>query len=105
MSDRDGTVEFDVDERVYRAEYDPAETAPSVAVVDLVERVRGGESTRDLPPLYEIVDPDALDSLLESRANRSGRSRRSVSFRYGDAKVTVTSDGRIAVRPGDGTEQ
>ena len=97
MSDGIGGIEFDADELVYRAEYDPETKAPSVAVVDVVERVCDEDPAE---PLYAVVDPDALDSLLESRSTRDRRGPPSVSFPYAGARVTVTADGRITVRPG-----
>ena len=90
-------IEFDSERREYRARYDPEAVAPSVAVIDVVRTVFDDE--RDPRPLYEVVDPDALDSLLESRSNRDRRDPISVSFPYAGVRVTVTSDGRITVRP------
>lgn len=40
-------------------------------------------------PLAEVIDPEALDSLLESN---SGDNARRVEFRYGSLFVTVTAD-------------
>lgn len=60
----------------------------SVRVVETV----ADSTSRDalaLPPLYDAVDPDALESLVETM------SAGEISFRYAGRRVTVTSDGRI----------
>jgi hypothetical protein len=58
------------------------------------------------PPLYERVDPEALDSLV-----RSGSRDLRVRFRYRGRTVVVTGDGRVELPaaddrddPVDGTE-
>lgn len=44
------------------------------------------------PPLFEVVDPDALDNLFNEAAS-NGR----VTFSYNGAAVTVTSEGDVRV--------
>lgn len=95
MSDRSGTVEFDAETRRYRARYDVETTAPSVAVADVLETVFDDE--RERGPLYDAVDPEALDRLLETDSGRDRRGLRSASFRYRGALVTVVSDGSIVI--------
>jgi hypothetical protein len=55
-------------------------------------------------PLYEVIDPDALDSLVESASRTFGRSSVTVSFTYCGYDVTVTGDEEVrvsdALRPG-----
>ncbi len=45
----------------------------------------------ELPPLYEVVDPDALDSVVEAGL--------SVSFRYAGCEVHVEDGEAIATVP------
>lgn len=47
----------------------------------------------EMPVLYDVVDPDALDSLF-SDSTVDGRIR----FRYAGSVVTVAADGTIDVR-------
>lgn len=56
----------------------------------------------DLPleqqrPLYEVVDPDALDRLFSSRQAVAAESAGvpCVSFRYEGCSVRISSDGRV----------
>ncbi|MFW5911103.1 MAG: HalOD1 output domain-containing protein [Halolamina sp.] len=44
-----------------------------------------------LPPLYDTIDPDALDDLVE------GMAAGTVAFSYADCAVTVSDDGSITV--------
>lgn len=66
---------------------------PSASIVRAVAIAVGTEPT-DLRPLYEAVDPDALDRFLTY-----GSGARSLYFRFESCNVTVSSDGRIAVVP------
>lgn len=72
----------------------------SLAVVEAVERATGRSAVPDgsgdsLPPLYEAVDPDALDDLFRP----DGRFDGSLSFTYCGHSVTVEHDGTITVVP------
>lgn len=54
----------------------------------------------ELPPLFEAVDPDALDALVSSSA-ASGTGPL-VEFRYEGYVVTVAQGGEVALsKPGD----
>lgn len=70
---------------------------PSRSVVELVSEVTGTDA-RTLDPLFDVVDPDALDELFD-RGSTSDRTPRSgyVQFRYNDCEVAVHADGRTVV--------
>ncbi|ELY65709.1 HalOD1 output domain-containing protein [Natrinema versiforme] len=55
-----------------------------------------GTDAHDLDPLYNVVDPEALDQLCGPDSNAGVR----VEFEYDGAVVEVDSDGTVAV---DGT--
>jgi hypothetical protein len=72
-------------------------------VVREVAEATGSDPT-DLPPLYEVVDPDALDGLFRSRTAESETSGTEVAgsgpvvrFSYADRHVSVRRDG-VTVR-------
>lgn len=74
---------------------------PSLSVIRAVAAVNETDPTR-MRPLYEAIDPDALDHLFASTSRRSTPlSHGFVSFRYGDCDVTVYGDGRTVVSPDD----
>lgn len=47
----------------------------------------------DLPPLYDTVDADALDALLNGQS-----SSVTISFQYADTDVTVNGNGSIEIQ-------
>ncbi|MXV63535.1 hypothetical protein GS429_16025 [Natronorubrum sp. JWXQ-INN-674] len=66
----------------------------SIAVVTAIATQRGVSET-ELPPLYEFIDPDALDALFES--TRAGGPRH--------GRLEFTYDGHeVAVECGDNLE-
>lgn len=64
---------------------------PSEAVIRSVSTVSGKEPT-SLTPLYDFLDPDALDELVKNS------DRVTVQFEFDGYLVTVRSDDRIFVR-------
>lgn len=75
---------------------------PSVSVVETVAEATGTEPA-NMQPLYEVVDPDALDELMEPDLDRPGLSRSIyVTFRFEDCDVAVHADGRTVVAPRSG---
>jgi len=73
--------------------YDWSETAPSTGVIETVAAAADREPM-EMEPLYETIDPDALDALT-----RSGAGGTSVQFIFAGHDVTVHSNGTVAVRP------
>lgn len=66
------------------AEYDEDES-PSEAVLRSVATITGVTAV-ELDPLYETIDPDALDALFE------GNAPASVTFFYAGCRVVVEPD-------------
>lgn len=65
----------------------------SVAPVRVIWRV-ARETEKDvtgLPPLYDAVDPEALNAVVESPVTSS------VAFTYADHDVLVDADGTVSV--------
>lgn len=69
--------------------------SPSFAVVEAVAACEG-VSEGDLPPLADVVNPEALDELFEPRADGSLRRGGQVRFEYCGHTVVV-DDGEITV--------
>lgn len=67
---------------------------PSEAVVDAVAEAEGADPTT-LPPLFDAVDPDALDSLFETTSVAPAASTAQVTFSYAGYEVTVEADGAV----------
>ena len=60
-----------------------------------------GDAPTAFAPLYESLDPDALDELVRSAAERSGEDALVVSFTHAGCEVTVRSDGSVLARPAE----
>ena len=75
-------------------------TSPSEAIVERVAKADGVDPT-DLRPLYEVIDPDALDMFVSTAGSRNTDAQ--VQFEYQGYHVTVTADGvvHLAVAPSD----
>lgn len=69
---------------------DSAASRPSEAVV-LATAEQTDRNPLELPPLYESIDPDALDKAVQ----RSDSCR--VTFEYADCEVTVGGFDRVSV--------
>jgi hypothetical protein len=59
----------------------------ATAVVNAIEQVDGD---RPSTPLYEVIEPDALEALYE-------HSKQRVGFQYADYQITVQPDQTILV--------
>lgn len=66
-------------------------------IVTLFEDLTGRQA-KDLPPLYEAVDVDALEALVAH-----GGADLHVQFRYCDTLVRVYGDGGIEFESDDGS--
>ena len=79
-----------------RHRYDWDATRASTAVVEMVAIAADVEPSA-LEPLYDTVDPEALDALI----GRSGAAgiHTEVGFTYAGFDVTVGGDGEVTVAP------
>lgn len=60
-----------------------------------------GEDPREIGPLYDQFDPDALDGLFSPRPGDSPRTESHVGFTFEGYHILVQSDGLIAIHPPD----
>lgn len=102
MPDDEPTPDDDEDgappERFFTHEYDPLTDSASEELVNTVAAI-DDTPPRELEPLGDFVDPDALDTLFRSRSDGSPRdSAGEVSFEYIGYLVNVSNDGAITVR-------
>ena len=63
-------------------------------VLEAVADVRGVDVSNLNPPLGTVIDPDALEAMIDAGSD----SDVSVSLTYADCRITVTDDA-IDVRP------
>ncbi|AFZ72686.1 HalOD1 output domain-containing protein [Natronobacterium gregoryi] len=94
-SDHDARRAADSDPK-YVAAFDPVDgDKPSEAIVDAVASVTGKDPL-EMTPLYEAIDPDALDALFDQR--QAGDETHELWFTYDGFDVGVHSDGEIRLR-------
>lgn len=101
--DFDNSPDGDPNRRRFKTHHDWEESTDlSATIIDAVSAVIGREPT-DIEPLYEVVDPDALDQLLLSLRPSDGNhpGRREVKFIYNGCQITAESSGDIWIEPAD----
>ncbi|NHN48424.1 hypothetical protein G9464_12585 [Halostella sp. JP-L12] len=76
------------------AENDPVSQTVVLAVADAT-----GDDPLELPPLFDTVDPDALDKLFADRIDGTERLGGRFEFAYAGCEVSVHADGTVDVVP------
>lgn len=80
----------------YITQYDPAQSRPITEVVIDALATVSGRNPLDLPPLYEAIDPDALE-LVVREPNAAPKRSCFVGFSLGQWGIIVTGSGEIQV--------
>lgn len=81
-----------------QAEFDWSEVTPSTAVIETVAIAADCEPT-GLEPLYDAIEPDALNTLIRSMETNLTDGDATVTFAFDGYQVTVQRDGSVIVRP------
>lgn len=74
----------------------PKHVNPTQKVIERVAEAEGVSPEKLTPPLFEVIDPDALDQLFGNTAT-AGRMEGQAIFTYNGYEVTVSGDGHVAV--------
>lgn len=77
---------------VYETSFDPTSEPASTAVIRTLAVANDMEPLA-IPPLFESIDPDALDAVFR----RSTGEAKRVAFTHSKCQVEVLSEGRIRV--------
>lgn len=80
---------------------DEAGTTPSSlsrTIIEAVAAQEGVDPSELTVPLYDVIDPDSLNSLFTTPENGHQRRRGRVSFFYHGYTVTADSQGEIELR-------
>lgn len=86
----------ETDDQRHKFTYDCSESQPvCVSIIRAVASVSDVDPLSLQPRLYDVIDSDALETLLA--ADPTDRSVQ-VTFSFGAYEVTVTNDGEIVVR-------
>ena len=73
----------------------------SEKVLERVAEAEGVDPSELETPLFEVVDPDSLDSIFEPMEKESQRNRGQVQFPYYGYRVVVTAEGNVTLRERD----
>lgn len=97
-----GLDSFDHDPKTeeYRAVYDASTVPPSLALASALSAAMEADPT-DIDPIYESLDPDALDGLVGD-PTRSGEPI-TISFSVEHFQATISNTGDIFLDPQSGT--
>jgi hypothetical protein len=101
MGERDDNPPSEPDNLVVQAEFTTAES-PSEVLVRLLAVAEDVEPTA-LPPLYDAIDPEALESLFAAPGT-AGEADLSVEFAASGYRVHVTNDGSIVLLADGGSD-
>ncbi|MCY4732791.1 hypothetical protein KY092_19840 [Natronomonas gomsonensis] len=82
---------------IVQTEFDWESVAPSTAVIETIA-IAANTDPSEIEPLYDSVNSDALDNLIESSATRPTNGVTTVSFTASAYEVSVTGSGTVAVR-------
>lgn len=93
-------VDFDPKTGIFRTEFDTHSRPPSEAVVNTVFTVTGTDPL-DLPPLHDVIDPDALNELFAPTLAGPSRSGGTVTFEFAGYRVTVKGHGVVEIEADD----
>lgn len=72
---------------------------PDALIAGIIEGVTAvtGADFMDLPPLREVIDPEALERLLRNSTNSQVQSEPFVRFTYAGYMIIVSGNGRISI--------
>lgn len=73
-----------------------SDESTSMAVVRAVSAVKGREPC-SLPPLPDVVDPDALDALFESRFNGQPKTGGRLTLVYSGCRVAIENGEYLSI--------
>jgi len=100
----DNKIEYDAQTDTYRTAFDGRSESVSTVVTSLVASVSDTDLL-DLPSLYSIVDPDALDALMNPASSGNSFGDTCVTFTLDDHDVAVHSYGVVTVRGSESDDE
>lgn len=98
-TENDTSITFDAETDTYRLHYDRrSDESVTTAVTRAIAAVTNTPPT-DLDPLFETIDPDALNQLYAPTHGGSSRDDGWVSFHLNNCVVIVDATGEIEITP------
>lgn len=97
--DNKSVVDYHPRTGTYHASHDMASDRELVGTVVLAVAEAAGVDPVAIDPIYETVDPEALNTLFRPDADGGSHTGELVQLTIHDHTVTVYSDGTIVIRP------
>lgn len=94
----DDCSEANLETGTYQTTFDSRIEPVSTVVISAVSTALEEEAI-EMPPLYNAIDPDALDAVFQPVHTGSPRDDRHLQFTFNGCQVTVQSDGIVVVEP------
>jgi hypothetical protein len=92
-------VEYEPETEAYLVSYDPDESCSLTYIITSLVAVATDKDQEMMEPLFEVLDPDALEKLFQLQDGQTVR----VEFKYCGCEVAAMSDGEVSVTsPADG---
>lgn len=88
--------EFDHTDETHRRTFDFQGTPPSQAVIQTLADITGTQVT-ELPSLYDVVDPESLDTLVLDYGSDS--EDLFVEFSFHGYRISIQSSGILEIGP------
>lgn len=88
----------DGDSEAIQACYEWSRTPPSIAVTKTTA-IAANCDTAELTPLYETIDPESIDEIIDPNVATRADAPCSISFTYVGYHVTIRSTGDVRVQP------
>lgn len=93
----DGTIHYNSECSTYQTKFDPDSDSSSAVIAEAIAAIEGRDA-KNLEPLYQSFDSDALDRLIESTDNKK-ESIIDIEFTTNGYEITVSSEGTILLQP------
>lgn len=90
------SIEYDERSNTYRVDYSGESLATAII---MAVSVANDCDCNDLPTLYDVIDPDALETVFSPF--EPGSPNAQVSFSYAECRVTVRDDNTLIVQPSE----
>jgi len=91
------TTGYDSRTDTYHVHHDWTENTSIVTTIVNAVAALDGVTFDECEPVYDVIDPDALDVVLTPTTDRSTRAPVQVQFSYHGHTITVDSTGEIVI--------
>lgn len=91
------TLIYDQESERYYAKFSSSTFPASLVIIEVVAAIKDQDPT-ELKPLYEVVNPEALDELFSIKPYIDHRGDFSVSFHYEGYEVVAHNYGIIEIQ-------